>query len=196
MKCPEFAAVRKPPLPCGTTAMWPDLKYPASTHTISNLRFHQKSITGSIYHCVPCSKVTSLVSVAAFLWASPEWHYGVISWSWSGAQRAGQCLLESCQHMKGPVGLQLQTVPLAFNCLHIPFCPIITMCNIITITNKAAQNNLNFGCLKVIHHKIIFINYYLFIWPQLVTLSKHVKVKKPAYLLVITTNTVAINIFS
>ena len=61
--------------------------------------------------------------------------------------------LECCEHKKGPVGPQ--TGPLAFICLHIPFCtpilrppstPITTTCNIITVTKKAAQNSLNFGC--------------------------------------------------
>lgn len=87
-----------------------------------------------IFHCVPCSKVTSLVSVAAFLrpCVSLEWNFGTIRWSWLcciGAWRAGQATkgwlisfifnLECCEHKKGPVGPQ--TGPLAFNCLRIPF---------------------------------------------------------------------------
>ena len=93
-----------------------------------------------IFHCVPCSKVTSLVSEAAFLWLSLsfEWHFGAIRWSWLpciGAWRAGQATkgwpisvifnLECCEHKEGPVGPQ--TGPLTFNCLHIPFCtPILS----------------------------------------------------------------------
>ena len=88
-----------------------------------------------IFHCVSCSKVTSLVSVAAFLrpCVSLEWHFGAIRWSWLsciGAWRAGQATkgwpmpvifnLECCEHKVGPVGPQ--TEPLAFNCLRIPFC--------------------------------------------------------------------------
>ena len=93
-----------------------------------------------IFHCWPCSKATSLVSVAAFLrpCVSLEWHFGVIRWSWLsciGAWRAGLATkgwpmsvifnLECCEHKKGPVGPQ--TGPLAFNCLRIPFCtPILS----------------------------------------------------------------------
>ena len=93
-----------------------------------------------IFHCVPCSKVTSLVSVATFLrpCVSLEWHFGAIGWSWFsciGAWRAGQATkgwpmsvifnLECCEHKKGPVGPQ--TGPLAFNCLRIPFfTPILS----------------------------------------------------------------------
>ena len=122
---------------------------------------------------MPCSKVTSLVSVAAFLrpCVSLEWHFGAIGWSWLsciGAWRAGQATkdwpmsvilnLECCEHNKGAVGPQ--TGPLAFNCLRIhfvllylspPSTQITTTCNIITVTKKAAQNSLNFACLKVIH---------------------------------------------
>jgi len=48
-----------------------------------------------IFHCVPCSKVMSLVSVAVFLrpCVSLEWHFGAIKWSWLsciGAWMAGQ----------------------------------------------------------------------------------------------------------
>ena len=132
-----------------------------------------------IFHCVFCSKVTSLVSVAAFPrpCVSLEWHFGTIRWSWLsciGFWRAGQATkgwpmsvifnLECCEHKKCPVGPQ--TGPLAFNCLRIPFCtpilsspstrsppttPITTTYNIITVTKKAAQNSLNFGRLKVIY---------------------------------------------
>ena len=37
-----------------------------------------------IFHCVLCFKVTSLVSVAAFLrpCVSLEWHFGTMGWSW------------------------------------------------------------------------------------------------------------------
>jgi len=93
-----------------------------------------------IFHCVPCSKVTSLVSVAAFLrpCVSLEWHFSAIRWSWLsciGAWRAGQAMkgwpmsvifnLECCEHKKGLVGTQ--TGPLAFNYLRIPFCtPILS----------------------------------------------------------------------
>ena len=93
-----------------------------------------------IFHCWPCSKATILVSVAAFLrpCVSLEWHFGAIGWSWLPcivAWRAGQATkgwpmsvifnLECCEHRKGPVGPQ--TGPLAFNCLHIPFCtPILS----------------------------------------------------------------------
>ena len=93
-----------------------------------------------IFHCWPCSKETSLVSVAAFPrpCVSLEWHFGAIRWSWLsciGAWRAGQAMkgwpmsvifnLECCEHKKGPVAPQ--TGPLAFNCLHIPFCtPILS----------------------------------------------------------------------
>ena len=113
-------------------------KTPASTHKISNLWFHQKWITSSIHYCLPCFKVTSL---AAFLrpCVSFEWHFGTITWSWLsciGAWRTGQATmnwpmsvifnLECCEHKKGSVGPQ--TGPLAFNCLHIPFCtPILNL---------------------------------------------------------------------
>ena len=66
--------------------LWPDMKKnPASTHTMSNLRFYQKWITSSIhyhipFHCVPCSKVMSLVfvHVAAYLrsYVSLNWCFG------------------------------------------------------------------------------------------------------------------------
>ena len=72
-----------------------------------------------IFHCWPCSKATSLVSVAAFLrpCVSLEWNFGAIGWSWLsciGAWRAGKATkgwpmsvifnLECCEHKKGPVG--------------------------------------------------------------------------------------------
>ena len=86
------------------------------------------------FHYLPFSKVTSLVSVAAFLRSSVslKWHFGAIKWSWLsciGAWRAGQATkgwpmsfifnLECCEHKTGPVGPQ--TRPLAFNCLCISF---------------------------------------------------------------------------
>ena len=89
-----------------------------------------------IFHCVPCSKVTSLISVAVFLrpCVSFEWHFGAIKWSWLsciGAWRAGQATkgwqmsatfsLECCEHKEGLVGPQIGL--LAFNYLRIPFCP-------------------------------------------------------------------------
>jgi len=93
-----------------------------------------------IFHCVPCSKTTSLVSVAASLrpFVSLKWHFGTIRWSrlsCFGAWRAGQAMkgwpmsvifnLECCERKKGPVGPQ--TGPLVFNCLRIPFCtPILS----------------------------------------------------------------------
>jgi len=63
--------------------------------------------------------------------------------------------LECCEHKKGPVGLQ--TGPLAFNC--ITFCtPILSPpsthhpyyyhVQYHYRHEKAAQNSLNFGCLK------------------------------------------------
>ena len=88
-----------------------------------------------IFHCWPCSKATSLVSVAAFLrlCVRLKWHFSTIRWSWLsciGAWRAGQATkgwpmsvifnLKRCEHNQGPVGPQ--TGPLAFNCLHISFC--------------------------------------------------------------------------
>ena len=88
-----------------------------------------------IFHCWPCSKATSLVSLAAFLTpcVSLEWHFGGIRWSWLsciGAWRAGQATnswpmsitfnMECCEHMKDPVGPK--PGPLAFYCLRIPFC--------------------------------------------------------------------------
>ena len=154
--------------------MWPDLKKP-SFHT-QYYDFTRNGLLAQytiIFHCVPCSKVTNMVSEAAFLrpCVCLEWHLNTIGWSWLsciGAGRAGQATkgwpmsfifnLECCEHKKGPVGPQ--TGPLAFNCLRIPFCtpilsppttPITTTCNIITVTKKAAQNSLNFGCLKVIY---------------------------------------------
>ena len=118
-------------------------KNPASTHTISNLRFHQKWITGSIhYHTPPLALLQSHESgfCGSFSWTlcKPEWHFGAIRWSWLsciGAWRAGQATkgwpmsvifnLECCAHKKGPVGPL--TGPLAFNCLRIPFCtPILS----------------------------------------------------------------------
>ena len=87
-----------------------------------------------IFHCGPCSKATSLVSVAAFLrpCVSLVWHFDTIRWSWLsciGAWKAEQATngwpmsvifnLECCEHKEGPVGPQ--TGPLALNCLHIPF---------------------------------------------------------------------------
>ena len=130
-----------------------------------------------IFHCVPYSKVTTLVSMAAFLrpCASLKWYFGTIGWSWLScisAWRAGQATkgwpksviftLECCEHKKGPVGTQ--TRPRAFNYLRIPFCtPILSPTSTPThhpyyyhlqyhyCHKKAAQNSLNFGCLKVIH---------------------------------------------
>jgi len=80
--------------PAQTTIVTGLEKNPASTHTISNLQYT------IIFHCVPCSKVMSLVSVAAFLrpCISLEWHFNAIRWSWLScvsAWRAGQCLLSS-----------------------------------------------------------------------------------------------------
>ena len=154
--------------------MWLDLKKPGfHTHTISNLWFHQMAQYTIIFHCVPYSKVTSLVSVLTFFrpCVSLKWHFGTIRWSWFsciGAWRAGQATkgwsmsvifnLECYEYKKRPVGPQ--TGPLAFNGLRISFCttilsppttPITTTCNIITVMKKAAQNSWNFGCLKVIH---------------------------------------------
>jgi len=149
-------------------------KKPASTHTISNLWFHQKWITGSIHyhipvdHCVPCSKVMSLVSVAAFLipCVNLEWYFGAIRWSrlsCIGAWRGGQAMkgwpmsvtfnLECCEHKEGPVGPL--TGPLAVNCLCIPFCapilnstpnpPPLLLLPAISLPSrkKAAQNSFN-----------------------------------------------------
>ena len=153
-------------------------KNPASTHTISNLQFHQKWILGSIHYHIPlCAllKVMSLVSVAAFLrlCVSLEWHFGVIIWSWLScicAWRATKSWpmsvifnLECYEHKKGPVGPQ--TGPLAFNCLRIPFCtpilsppptpppPPLLLPRAISLLSrkKAAENSLNFGYLKFIH---------------------------------------------
>ena len=125
-----------------------------------------------IFHCVPYSKVTSLVSVAAFLrpCVSLEWHFCAMRWSWLSCNGGLDKLrgdwpmsaifnLKCCEHKKSPV--RPQTGPLTFDCLCIAFCtpilsppstiPTTTTCNIITVTKKAAQNSLNFGCLKVIH---------------------------------------------
>ena len=93
-----------------------------------------------IFHCVPCSKVMSLVSVAAFLrpCVSLKWHFDAIRWSWLscvGAWRAGQATkswqmsfifnLQCCEYKKSLVGPQ--TGPLDFNYLRIPFCtPILS----------------------------------------------------------------------
>ena len=144
------------------------------------VRFHQKWITGSIHYHIPlCALLQShkYGFCGSFLrpCVSLKWHFGAIRWSWLyciGAWRAGQATkgwpmsvtfdLECCEHKESPVGPQ--TGPLAFNYLRIPFCtPVLsppsipthhlftTTCNIITITKKAAQNSLTFGCLKVIH---------------------------------------------
>ena len=129
-----------------------------------------------IFHSVPCSKVTSLVFVAAFVrpCVSLEWHISAIEWSWLsciGAWRAGQSTkgwpmsvifnLECCEYMKGPVWPQ--TGPLAFNCLCIPFYMPILLSSPPTHHpyyyhlqyhcrhKKAALNSSNSGCLKVIH---------------------------------------------
>ena len=62
-----------------------------------------------IFHCVPYSKVTSLVSVAAMI----GWPMSVI------------LNLECCEHKNGPVWPQIG--PLAFNLLRISFCtPILS----------------------------------------------------------------------
>ena len=124
--------------------MWPDLKKnSSSTHTISNLRFHQKWITCSIHYHIPLRALFQSHEFgfgAAFLrpCVSLKWHFGTIGWSWlscNGALRAGQATkgwpmsvifyLECCEHKKGPIWPQ--TRPLAFNCLRIPFCtPILS----------------------------------------------------------------------
>ena len=154
----------------------------AFTHTISNLQFHQKWITGSIrYHIPLCALLQSHQSgfCGSFLrpCVSLEWHFGTIRWSWLsciGAWRAGQATkgwpmsvifnLECCEHKKGPVGspnwtsgFQLSSYSILYSYIKPTLLPpptttpITTTCNIITVTKKAAQNSLNFGCLKVIH---------------------------------------------
>ena len=95
-----------------------------------------------ILHCVPCSKITSLILVVAYLrpCVSLEWCFGTIDWSWLssiGVQRAGYATkswamsfifmisLECYEHKEGPAGSQIG--PLAFNCLHTPFyTPILS----------------------------------------------------------------------
>ena len=152
-------------------------KKPASTHTISNLRFHQNGLLAQytiIFHCVPCSKVTSLVSVAVFLipCVSLEWRFGAIRRWWLsciGAWRAGQATkgwpvsvifnLECCEHKKGSLGPQ--TGSLAFNCLHIPFCtpilsppstthppPLLLPCAISLLPQKSCSKQLEFWVLE------------------------------------------------
>ena len=85
-----------------------------------------------IFHCVPCSKITSLVSVAAFLRScvSLKWHFGAIRWLWLsciGAWRAGQVMkgwpmsvtfnLECCEHKKGnwTSGFQLSSYSIFYS---------------------------------------------------------------------------------
>ena len=123
--------------------LWLDLKKPGFHTQYQTHDFTRNGLLAQytiIFHCVPCSKVTSLVSVAAFLRPSLslKWHFGAIRWSWLsciGTWRAGQATkgwpisvifnLECFEHKEGPV--RPQTGPLAFNCLHIPFCtPILS----------------------------------------------------------------------
>ena len=83
-----------------------------------------------IFHCAPCSKVTSLVSVAAFLrpCVSLEWYFdayrwpcmALLYWCLDGWPMSFIFNLVCCEHKRGPVGLQ--TGFMAFNCLRIPFC--------------------------------------------------------------------------
>ena len=70
--------------------------------------------------------------------------------------------LECCECKEGPVGPQIG--PLAFNRLRTPpyspilsppTTPITTMCNIITLTKKAAQK---VGCLKVFNTQFWLMN--------------------------------------
>ena len=155
--------------------MWPDLKKPGFHTQYQTYDFTRNGLLAQytiIFHCVPCSKVMSLVSVAAFLrpCVSLEWHFGTIKWLWLsciGAWKAGQATkgwpmsvifnLECCEHKKGPVGPQ--TGPLAFNCLCIPFCtPILSPPPThhphyyhMQYHYHHEKSCLNFRCLKIIH---------------------------------------------
>jgi len=164
--------------------MWPDLKKKPSfhTHNIKLTIFTRNGLLAQytiIFHCVPCSKVMSLVSVAAFLrpCVSLEWHFGAIKWSWLsciGAWRVGQATkgwpmsvifnLKCCEHKEGPVGPQIGL--LTFNYLRITFCtPILspvsapthitTTCNIITVIKKVLKAAWVSGVWKLFTHTII-----------------------------------------
>ena len=94
-----------------------------------------------IFHCWPCFKATSLVSVAAFLrpCVSLEWHFGAIEWSWLsciGAWRAGQATkgwpmsvifnLECCEHKKAPnwtSGFQLSLYSILYSYIKLTLLP-------------------------------------------------------------------------
>ena len=134
----------------------------------------------TIFHRVPCSKVTSLVSVVAFLrpCVSLEWCLAPLNGHGSlvlvlggldKSQRAGHALsvifnLEYCEYKKGPQtgpssGFQLPSHSILQSYINPilslpstpPTIPITTTCNIITVTkNYLKVNSLNFRCLKVI----------------------------------------------
>ena len=126
-------------------------------------------------HCVHCSKVTSLVSMAAFLrpYVSLVWNFDAIRWSWLsciGACRVGKATkgwsisfifnLECCEHKKGPVGppnwtsgFQLSSYSILHSyiklTLHPPLTtPITTMCNNHCRHEKSCLKQLEVGVFE------------------------------------------------
>ena len=139
-----------------------------STHTqyqtydfIRNGLLAQYSI---IFHCVPCSKLTSLIFVAAFLrpcvskpLAPLAGHVSLVlyyCWTFLCSQHSKLKMKDISQPFVAypafltPIGFQSSLYSILYSSIEpIP----ITMCNIITLMKKATQNILNLGCLKVIH---------------------------------------------
>ena len=150
--------------------MWLDLKkknwLPHTQYHIYN--FSRNALLAQctiIFHWVPCSKVTSLVSMEAFprLCISLDKCFGTISWSWPMFRwlrepwRAGQCLSPSVWnavstkkvHQNPKLDLWPPIVFILYFILlywaHPPPLILATTCNIITLMKKAAQNSLGFG---------------------------------------------------
>jgi len=131
-------------------------KNQASTHTIAIKLTILPEMdcwfnTLSLFYWVPWSKVTSLVSVAAF--PRPcvilKWCFGPISWSWPSCidvrwlgkpWRAGQCLgvlwaqARSTRTLIRTSGFQSSSYSILYSYIEPIPTPITTMCNIITLT--------------------------------------------------------------
>ena len=143
-------------------------KNPASTHTISNLRFHQKWVTGSIHYHIPLlALATSLVSVEALLrpCVSLECHWMIMAplyWCLEG-WTSHEGLVSVCYLQFGVLWAQERSsrAPNWTSDFQTPFCtPILSPPSFPhppplllppAISLLSRKNSLNFGCLKVIH---------------------------------------------
>jgi len=121
-------------------------KNPASTHTISNLRFYQEWIAGSIHYHIP---LRAWLVVALLYWCSGGW----VSHKWLANVFIFNS--ECCEHKEHPLGPQIG--PLAFNRLHIPFntpilstpsTPALPHAILLLSWKKLLKNSLNSGCLR------------------------------------------------